>query len=500
MMEIQLTKTEKLSIDEAPIVNAAADIAADRVSSEEAKWHQTVENMVQSAQVDAGAAKKATEDIAAKLTEHGESVGTLKHEVDEIFKALVDINSNTAKPVIEDVVCDSSVWVTDKPRNTQTGSEANPISVTTADEFKTLLDGQHGSIIYLMDGIYCSYGYCQALGAGHPDQTVLRPQTQIIGVGMPTVHLTPAHDARGRVVCLSNSHEIPYNGLSSIENVYVDLSCDVFGVDSACVYDNIQTEAALLIGPGSKIHNLRFIRPFNNVTEPAECFPVFITDGREQPADNCIISEVSCDTDLTCSGDQQFSLVAIAPLYHPMRNPVICDCRLKVHNSPGGNMHNAFSITGCIGGRVRNCYANGPVNGFYIDSYSLDGLVIEDNEFHDCRAGVVIVNDCNRTLNFGTGKQDMRNIHIRGNHIRLRQSPNWPDSGIVLLGARTPHGAQNTMENVWAYQNTIMMEAGDPTGNWGIIAKYGPQQTLPIPGFRQFDNMVHPKLNNSIIA
>jgi hypothetical protein len=157
-------------------------------------------------------------------------------------------------------------------------------------------------------------------------------------------------------------------------------------------------------------------------------------------------------------------------------------------------------MTGCIGGRVSGNYLNGPLNGFYIDSYSLDGLVIEDNEFHDCRAGVVLVNDCNRVLGFHDGPQHMRNIHIRGNNIRLRQSTNWPDSGIVLLGARTPHGAQNTMSNVWCHLNTIWLDKEIAScGNWGIIAKYGQQQTMPIPGFRQWDNMIHPLLKNSII-
>ncbi len=483
MMEIQLTETKKLSIDEAPIVNAAAEIAADKVLIDEQKWHHVIENTVQSAQVSADAANKAVDDIAAKLTEHGEAVGTLKHEVEAI---------KTTKPVIEEVVFDDIVWVTCQPRLTQTGSEANPISVQTRGEFKTLLDGHAEKTIHLIEGVYSSYGYCQALGMDHPNQTVMQPATRIIGIGTATVCIDPSDDAKGRVVCLANSHELNGNGWSEIENVVVDMSS---GVDR----NSIQTEAALLIGPGSRINQLTFYLPSNRVPEPSECFPVFITDGRDTPADNCEISEVSCDTRLSCSGNQQFSLVGIAPLYHPMRSPIIRDCRLKIGNSPGTNMHNAFSITGCIGGRVSNCYAEGPVNGFYIDSYSLDGLVIENNEFHYIRAGVVIVNDCNRTLGFGTGPQHMRNIHIRGNHIRLRQSPNWPDSGIVLLGARTPHGAQNTMENIWAYHNTIMMESGDPTGNWGIIAKYGPQQTLPITGFRQFDNMIHPKLQNSII-
>lgn len=461
-MKIEITKRETNEFDANPIIEAAVT--------------------------------KASEDAKQTFDILHDKIGKAERQIENVI-ARIDAHESTppTQTVLVDVLYDRSVWVTSNPNSCQTGSEVNPISVRNETEFKELLDNYAGQDIYLMKGSYFSYGYCQVLPQNHPHQTVLRPATRIIGIGKPIIHLLPSDDAKGRVVALANAHESIGNGHSSVENVGVNL-------EAGNGRPNINTEAMLLVGPNSRIESVEIHWPHANVPVPSECFPIFITDGPDRPADNCIIREVTCDTELSCPFDQQFSLVAIAPIYHPMRNPQIRDCRLTVANSPGGNMHNAFSMTGCIGGRVSGNYLEGPLNGFYIDSYSLDGLVIEDNEFHDCRAGVVLVNDCNRVLGFKDGPQQMQNIHIRGNNIRLRQSTNWPDSGIVILGARTPHGAQNTMSNVWCHDNTIWLDKEVNTcGNWGIIAKYGPQQTLPIPGFRQWDNMIHPLLKNSII-
>jgi len=443
--------------------------------------------------------EKTREDI--KRVEYGlaQSIATLNDRINEAQTQ----EPGQPCPVVEELREFSEYWITPQPRNTQTGSFMNPVSVIGPDMFQKALNRcPPDTTLHLLPGHYSSYGYCQAT-PGRPKQTVIPKGVKVIGHGPVNITLEPSVEVSHRLIALANSHEDVSHGGSAVENVFIDLNQKA---NQGCSH-----EAVLLLGNHSRVRNVEFKDPSNETPDanPLETFVITITDGRNSPAVDCSVEGCSCDSSLFTSKNRQISLIAISGSWKPMIAGKLFKNRLHVKNSPGTQMHNALTIGNGIASRIFDNTVSGPVNAVYLDSYDTIDFFVNDNVFYNARAGVVLCNDNAITSNWTVKPQTWRNIQITHNIIRVAPSQDWTHSCIIVIGGREPHAIANKTESVLIENNTLWLEDNPtqiPIGNIAVNAGFGPYKAdikhweRPIPDFRLITgkNFIHPDLKNFV--
>jgi hypothetical protein len=345
------------------------------------------------------------------------------------------------------------------------GTSDNPYDASTASRFDMLM--QHiapNTQIILQPGVYFTRG---------ADAFSLKPGWHIQGAGMglTTIKLF-GHYAPGQ----KHGH---FTSTSRTDDVQIrNLTCD--GNATGWKWPAHQVIGGIFVyGSRTLVENVEVVNCYGDSVLNQEQFSILTGGARGDPfgeATDCVIR--NCWTHRYAPGANYTN----GPLIACCKNALITGCR------DDGSNH-AFGFAGTINAQIDHCSTSRHTSvAYYIDTDSIDGLVIEHNSFP---AALIPVQFCSQA--------PARNVTIHDNFLEAWNSTGSGSAGIVLCG-RTGTDF-NIIGNTFVYSGTnasgLILDNGSPfkeltikgnMSNVGLVGAGGSDSDIKNAGAHLADN------------